>query len=94
LTIATVNTAQAAIEERKICGSDFLLKITKNHRYLAGGVLFLIMSIFYVVILGVPCIILNGDAVIDGASNAIVVMFFVIYGMIISVALIKNKMFN
>jgi amino acid transporter len=93
LTMAAVSTMQATAEENKIIGSKAVTKkFTKDLH--AGGFYFLCTLLVVFLIFTLPCIILNGDQILDISSNAIVVVFFFIYGTMIFVALIKFHLFT
>jgi hypothetical protein len=94
LVIAAISSSQAAVEERRIIGSESLLRFTKNKDLYAGSICLFCAALFYIVVIFVPSIILNNDQIIDGATNSIIEIFFLIYGVTILFAMIKHKIFN
>lgn len=78
LVTLTLRSSEGLIERGHIMGWR------KLSQYKNGGLFLMIISVgFYLIGLGIPATIINDDAIIDGASNAPIIMYFLIYGITI-----------
>lgn len=90
MTMGAIRSFDSAIEEEIIVGSKQIKRIA-NGRYLIGGLIMLAaVSSIYVIVFGIPSIVLNTDQILDGISNFVVLIFFLIYG-VLSFASILNR---
>lgn len=93
VTLASVRSAQAAIDEEVVCCSGWFKKVSNGRRSkLYGGVLLIAMlQIFWFLIGSIAGIVLQTDQIVDGLSNQVVTFFYLIYGFLPFMNILKNK---
>lgn len=90
LSMATLRSCEGLVEEKQVMLYEKFLSLNNKRENLGGFVLYWIQLMFYVIILAVPAAIINSDAILDSATNAPVVIFFLAYAYTIGLG-IKDK---
>lgn len=93
VTLATVRSAQAAIDEEVVCCSGWFKKAGNGRKSkLFGGVLLTtILQLFWFLIGSIAAIVLQTDQIVDGLSNLAVTFFYMIYGLVPLLNIAMNK---
>ncbi|MCF0217769.1 MAG: APC family permease [Malacoplasma sp.] len=79
ISIAFLKSCEGLVAAKHIMFYQFFQKLRIGKHEAGGFALYWIITIFYLLLLGVPMITLNNDALFDAASNAPVVIAFLIY---------------
>ena len=90
MVASILRSSDALIENRQIMFAKFLHNLSQKRQGIGSLVLALCSSFFYTFIFGITATILNNDAIIDSATNAPTLIFFVIYSLTIGLA-IKDR---
>lgn len=90
LSMGTLKTCESIVDEKQIMFYNFFSKLNAKKENLGGFVLYWMQVLFYLIILGIPAIVLNTDAILDSATNAPVLIFFFVYALTIILA-IKDR---
>ena len=83
LSFGGIRALQAACEENLLFKSKQILKVKPNDPLFAGFIYFIITIFIMVLGIGIPSIILNTDQIVDGASEANVTAFYLVYGIVV-----------
>lgn len=90
MVVALLRSSDGIIETRQIMFANQLHALSLKKHGLGPLVLSIISTSIYFFIFGITAIILDNDAVIDGATNAPILIFFFVYALTIAMA-IKDR---
>lgn len=90
-TMAGLRSSEAIVNEKSIMFFSTFEKLNKKRNGLGGLVLFLIQILFFMIIFGIPSVIMNNDAILDSATNAPVLIFFLVYAITMILGIIDRK---
>lgn len=79
LSMGSLKLCESMVENREIMFFSFFEKLNQKRQDLGGFVLYWIQILFYLIILLIPAIAMNNDAILDSATNAPVLIFFFVY---------------
>ncbi|MDE5553174.1 MAG: APC family permease [Malacoplasma sp.] len=90
MVASILRSSDALIENGQIMFAKTLHNLSQKRQSTGSLVLALCSSFFYTFVFGIAATILNNDAIIDSATNAPTLIFFVIYALTIGLA-IKDR---
>lgn len=90
ISMGTLRSCESMVDEKEIMFFNFFEKLNNKRKDLGGFVLYWIQIMFFILILCIPAIVLNNDAILDSATNAPVVIFFLVYAYAIALG-IKDR---
>lgn len=79
ISMASIRASESLVEDHNIMFYGFFEKLNNKKENLGGFVLYLMQCFFYMLIFGIPAVVMNSDAILDSATNAPVVLFFLVY---------------
>ncbi|MCF0218140.1 MAG: amino acid permease [Malacoplasma sp.] len=79
MSMAFLKSCEGLVAAKHIMFYQFFQKLRIGKHEAGGFALYWILTIFYMLLLGIPSVVLNDDAVFDAATNAPVVIVFLIY---------------
>ncbi len=93
IAAATVSVFEENANNNTFFGMKSLKNANKTNRFISALYIFMTIT-FWILIIGVPSIILDKDYLFDGFSNFPTLFFFVIYGIVIFKYTLKRKTFE
>lgn len=85
-----LRSSENLIEKNQIMFSNFFHKLSQKKEGLGALTLSIIIAFFYILVFGITATALNNDAIIDSATNAPMIVFFLVYATTIILA-IKDR---
>lgn len=79
ISMGMLKSCEGLILAREIMFFRFFERLNGIKENLGSLVLFLIENFFYILIFGIPAVVMNNDAILDSATNAPTLIFFFIY---------------
>ncbi len=79
ISMGTLRSCESLVEDKKIMFHSFFNKLNEKRENLGGLTLYAIQIMFYIILFGIPSVVMNNDAILDSATNAPVVIFFLVY---------------
>lgn len=87
LSMGTLRSCESLVDDKQIFFYQWLNNFNSKKENLGGFILYWIQIGFYLLVLGIPAIILNNDAILDSATNAPVLIFFLVYAYTMALGL-------
>lgn len=87
MSIAYLRSCEGLVEERQTAFYYVFEKLNHKRKDLGGFALYWVWIIFYFITIVIPAIAINSDSILDSSTNALVVVFFMVYGYILALGI-------